>query len=300
MTDDKGNPLKELPPGYAAELLGLEGVPLAGDEFNIMATDAEAREVAENRAQKAKSPEATKTGAKMTLEELFSKVQQGDVKELPIILKSDVFGSAEAIKESLNKASTEKVKVKVLSSSTGGITESDVMLANASNAIILGFNVRPETKARQLAETEKVEIKCYSIIYELLDDVKKAMTGLLDKKAVEKYLGRAEVRETFSVPKIGLVAGCAVVDGKIQRAAQVRLLRDSRIIYTGKLASLKRFKDDVKEVAQGYECGMGIENFNDIKQGDVIEAFLIEMVAQELDAPVSQSAGASGDKSARA
>jgi translation initiation factor IF-2 len=278
--------LKELPPGYAAELLGLEGVPTAGDEFNVMPTDAEAREVAEHRTQKIKSAEAAKT-SKLTLEDLFAKVQQGDVKELPILLKTDVFGSTEAIKDSLNKLSTEKVKVKVLSASTGGISESDVMLASASNAIVLGFNVRPETKARALAEGEGVEIKCYSIIYELLDDVKKAMTGLLDKKAVEKYLGRAEVRETFSVPKIGVVAGCAVIDGKIQRGANVRLLRDNRVIFTGKLSSLKRFKDDAKEVAQGYECGMGIENYNDIKQGDVIEAFNIEMVAQELGAPTA-------------
>lgn len=294
MTDDKGSPLKELPPGYAAELLGLEGVPTAGDEFNSVENDAEARQIAEHRVDKAKAVDASKS-SKMSLEQLFAKVQAGDVKELPVLLKADVFGSTEAIKDSLNKLSTDKVKVKVLSASTGGVSESDVMLASASNAIILGFNVRPETKARALAESENVEIKCYSIIYELLDEVRKAMTGLLDKKAVEKYLGRAEVRETFSVPKIGVVAGCSVIDGKIARGAQVRLLRDSRVIYTGKLASLKRFKDDAKEVAQGYECGMGIENFNDIKQGDLIEAFTIEMVAQELGAPT-----AAADNTARA
>ena len=281
LTDDKGQMLKSIGPAYAAELLGLEGVPVAGDVFNVLENEVEARKVAQHRVDKARGDASAKS-SKMSLEELFSKVQQGELKELPVLLKTDVFGSAEAIKESLAKLATEKVRVKVLSASTGGISESDVMLASASNAIILGFNVRPETKARAIAEAEGIEIKCYAIIYELLDDVKKAMAGLLDKKAVEKYLGRAEVRETFSVPKIGTIAGCSVIDGKIVRGAQARLLRDNRIIVTGKLSSLKRFKDDAKEVAQGYECGMGIENFNDIKPGDVIEAFMIEMIAQEL------------------
>jgi translation initiation factor IF-2 len=186
------------------------------------------------------------------------------------------------VKESLVKQSTDKVKVKVIHSAAGGITESDVMLANASNAIIIGFNVRPETKARALAEAEHIEIKCYNIIYELIDEVKLSMAGLLDKKRVETYLGRAEVRQTFNLPKAGTVAGCFVIDGKLVRNAQIRLLRDSRIIFDGKLNSLKRFKDDAKEVAQGYECGMGIEGYNDIKIGDLIEAYQIDMVAQEL------------------
>jgi len=301
LTDDKGRPLKEVAPGYAAELLGLEGVPLAGDVFNVMASDIEARKVAEHRIDKARAGDAASRGAKMTLEDLFSKVQQGDMKELPVMLKADVFGSVEAIKESLNKLATEKVRIKVLSASPGGVSESDVMLASASNAIILAFNVRPETKAIALAEAEGVEIKNYSIIYELLDDVKKAMAGLLDKKAVERYSGRAEVRETFSVPKIGVIAGCSVIDGKINRSCQVRLLRDNRVLFTGKLSSLKRFKDDVKEVAQGYECGMGIESFNDIKQGDVIEAFTIDMVAQDIGTAVATTAAkADKEQSARA
>ncbi|MEW6055276.1 MAG: translation initiation factor IF-2 [Bdellovibrionota bacterium] len=293
LTDDKGKLLKTVGPGYAAELLGLEGVPTAGDAFNVMASEIEARQVAEHRVAKNRGADSAKT-SKMSLEDLFSKVQQGELKELPVILKTDVFGSTEAIRDSLTKLSTEKVKVKILSASTGGISESDVMLASASNAIIIGFNVRPETKARAIAESENIEIKTYSIIYELLDDVKKAMAGLLEKKAVERYLGRAEVRETFNVPKIGTVAGCSVIDGKITRGCQVRLLRDSRVIYTGKLSSLRRFKDDAKEVAQGYECGMGIENFNDIKQGDIIEAFTIDMVAQELTSspPTHESARA--------
>ncbi len=282
MTSHTGQLMKEIGPSTAAELLGLEGVPTAGDTFNAVATDADARKIADHRIEKIRATTQVAKPQKVTLEDLFSKVQTGELKELPVILKTDVFGSSEAIKDALNKVGTEKVKVKVLSSSTGGVSESDVMLATASNAIILGFNVRPETKALQLAERENVEIKTYTIIYELIDDVKKAMGGLLEKKAVEKYLGRAEVRETFSVPKIGVIAGCAVIDGKIIRGCQVRLLRENRVIYTGKLGSLKRFKDDAKEVAQGYECGMGIENFNDIKQGDIIEAFNIEMIAQEL------------------
>jgi translation initiation factor IF-2 len=199
-----------------------------------------------------------------------------------VILKADVFGSVEAVKDSLLKQATDKVKVKVVLAAAGGITESDVMLANASDAIIIGFNVRPETKARAIAESEGIQIKTYNIIYELLDDVKNSMAGLLDKKRVENYLGRAEVRQTFTLPKAGTIAGCFVVDGKLVRNAQVRLLRDSRIIFDGKLNSLKRFKDDAKEVAQGYECGMGIDGYNDIKVGDLIEAYEIEMVSQEL------------------
>ncbi len=282
LTDDKGKQLKEVGPGYAAELLGLEGVPLAGDALNSTESDEQARKVAEHRVAQMKAQEAAKT-TKRTLEDIMLQTTATNLKELPLILKADVFGSAEAIKDSLLKLSNERVKIKLLSTSTGGISESDVMLASASNAIILGFNVRPETKARAIAENKGIEIRSYSIIYELLADIKKAMAGLLDKKQVEKYLGRAEVRETFVAPKFGTIAGCSVVDGKILRGCSVRLLRDSRVIYTGKLGSLRRFKDDAKEVAQGYECGMSIENFNDIKVGDLIEAFAIEMIAQDMD-----------------
>jgi len=283
MTDDKGSMVKVATPGYAVEVLGFEGIPNAGEPFNAAPTEADARDIASNRLDKNRA-KVSGTGAKLTLEDMFSKVQSGALKELNVILKADVFGSVEAVRDSLIKNSTEKVKVKVILAATGGITESDVLLASASNAIILGFNVRPETKARQLAEAEHVEIKSYGIIYELLDDVKLAMTGLLDKKKVEKFLGRAEVRQIFSVPKIGTIAGTAVIDGKILRNANVRLLRDSRIIYEGKLSSLKRFKDDAKEVATGFECGIGIENYNDLKPGDLIEAFQIEMVTPSLEA----------------
>ncbi len=283
LTDNKGKPLKEVLPGYAAEMIGIEGVPMAGDEFNVMKTDAEARELSEHRTLKARGADTNKT--KISLEELFSKVSRGDLKELPVILKTDVHGSTEAIRDSLAKIGTDKVKVKILSASTGGVSESDVMLASASSAIILAFNVRPEAKARTVADAEKIEIKTYSIIYELLDDVKKAMAGLLDKKAVEKYSGRAEVRELFSVPKLGTIAGSSVSDGKITRGSQVRVLRNSRVIYTGKITSLKRFKDDAKEVVAGYECGIGVENFNDLKAGDIFEAYTIDMIAQELGEP---------------
>jgi len=280
MTNHLGETVKEVSPGMAAELLGLDGVPAAGDQFDVVKDDKAATTLVDFRTQQARDKKQMSSRASM--EDLFAKAQAGDLKELRIILKADVYGSVEAVRDSLIKQSTDKVKVKVIMAATGGITESDVMLANASNAIIVGFNVRPETKARALAEAEQIEIKSYTIIYELLDDVKAAMGGLLDKKKVETYLGRAEVRQTFTVPKAGTIAGCFVIDGKVVRNAQVRLLRDSRIIFDGKLSSLKRFKDDAKEVAQGYECGMGLEGYNDIKIGDLFEAYQVDMVAQEL------------------
>ncbi|MEK6580274.1 MAG: translation initiation factor IF-2, partial [Bdellovibrionota bacterium] len=283
MMDDKGRTVKVVTPGIAAEVLGFESVPHAGESFNAVSSESAARVLAQVRLDKAKS-KAASDRSKVTLEDLFAKIQAGETKELNVILKGDVYGSVEAIKESLVKLSNEKVKVKIIFSAPGGITESDVVLASASNAIVIGFNVRPETKARSLAEAEHVDIKCYSIIYELIDDIKNAMTGLLDKKKVEKYLGRAEVRQIFSIPKIGVIAGSSVIDGKFLRSANVRLLRDSRVIYDGKLSSLKRFKDDAKEVAQGFECGIGIENYNDLKPGDVIEAYQIDLVAPTMDA----------------
>jgi len=280
MMDHSGKMVKEAKPGFAVEVLGLNGIPNSSDNIDVTPTDTDAQKIAEHRLQKVKGPVLAQ--AKVSLDDLFARIQSGNTKELSIILKADVFGSMEAIRESLIKLSTEKVKVNVIFAAAGGITESDVLLATASKAIIIGFNVRPEIKAKQVAESEHVEIKTYSIIYELIDDIRKSMTGLLDKKKVEKYLGRAEVRQTFSVPKIGVIAGSSVIDGKFQRGASVRLLRDSRVIYDGKLGSLKRFKDDAKEVATGFECGISIENYNDIKQGDIIEAYMIELVEQEL------------------
>lgn len=282
LMNDKGSQIKESGPGIPVEILGFEGLPTAGERFDVVADDAAARELIDHRkgiimAEKAIS-------GRVSLDDLFAKVQAGAVKELNVILKADVSGSVEAIRDSLTKLATEKVKVKVLFAAPGGITETDVMLANASKAIILGFNVRPETMARKIAEAEHVEIKTYQIIYQLIDDVKLAMTGMLDKKKVERFLGRAEVRQIFTVPKLGIVAGCAVIDGKIIRGANVRLLRDSRVIFDGKLSTLKRFKDDAKEVAEGYECGMGIEKYNDIKIGDLIEAYQIDLITPELNA----------------
>jgi len=281
MTDDKGRTVKSVSPGTAVQIIGFESLPSAGDPFDVTQSDSDARDIATNRADKNRA-KILGSQPKMSLDELFSKIQTGDVKELNVILKADAFGSVEAIRDSLIKLSTDKVKVKPILAAPGGITESDVLLASASNALILGFNVRPETKARQLAEAEHVEIKSYNIIYELLNEVEKAMTGLLDKKKVEKFLGRAEVRQIFNVPKIGTVAGTSVIDGKILRGANIRLLRDSRIIFDGKLASLRRFKDDAKEVATGFECGIGIENYNDLKIGDIIEAYQIDLVTPEL------------------
>ena len=282
LTDDKGRSVKTATPGIAVEILGLEGLPSAGEIVSATEKDADARNIAENRVDKNRAKTAG-SQAKVSLEELFARIQTGDVKDFNVILKGDAFGSVEAIRDSLIKLSTDKVKVKTILAAPGGITESDVLLASASSAVIIGFNVRPETKARQLAEAEHIEVKCYSIIYELLDDVKKAMVGLLEKKKVEKFLGRAEVRQTFTVPKIGTIGGCSVVDGKILRGANVRLLRDSRVIFEGKMSSLKRFKDDAKEVATGFECGIGIENYNDLKLGDLIEAYSIEWVTPGLN-----------------
>ncbi len=280
MTNHLGEMVKIVTPGIAVELLGFDSIPNAGEPFDVVKDEKAAQTLVDHRTQLNRDKKAM--SSKATMEDFFSKTTVGDWKELRIILKADVYGSVEAVKDSLLKQATEKVKIKIVLAAAGGITESDVMLANASNAIIIGFNVRPETKARSIAEAEGIQIKSYNIIYELLDDVKNSMAGLLDKKKVENYLGRAEVRQTFSLPKAGTVAGCFVVDGKLVRNAQIRLLRDSRILFDGKLNSLKRFKDDAKEVAQGYECGMGIDGYNDIKVGDLIEAYEIEMVSQEL------------------
>jgi len=213
---------------------------------------------------------------------LYEKIQKGEVKELNVVVKGDVQGSVEAVAESLRKLSTDAIRLRVINSSVGAITETDVNLATASNAIVLGFNVRPEVKAQALAEKEGVDIRLYNIIYDAVDDIKKAMEGLLEPTLKEKFLGRAEIREVFSVPKHGNVAGSYVLDGKMVRNSQVRLLRDNIVVYEGKMGSLRRFKDDVKEVAAGYECGISLENYNDIKPGDIIESFEIEKIAATL------------------
>ncbi|HEY4745749.1 MAG TPA: translation initiation factor IF-2 [Desulfuromonadaceae bacterium] len=281
MQNDRGAKVIEAGPSMPVELIGLSGVPDAGDVFVAMKDEKQAKEIATLRQIKQREVELAKH-TKLSLEDLYKRIQSGEVKDLNVIVKGDVQGSVEAVGEALRKLSTDAVRLNVIHSAVGAITETDVNLAAASNAIIIGFSVRPEVKAHTLAEKEGVDIRLYSIIYDAVEDVKKAMEGLLAPTLKEKYLGRAEIREVFSVPKIGNVAGCYVLDGKMLRNAQVRLLRDNVVVYEGKMSSLRRFKDDQKEVASGYECGIGLENYNDIKQGDIIEAFEIEKVATKL------------------
>jgi translation initiation factor IF-2 len=281
MFDDRGRVLEEAGPSTPVEILGLEGLPQAGDQFVVVAEREKAREIADYREAKAREAVLAKT-ARVSLEGLAQQIKNEGSKQLDIILKGDVQGSVEVIHDLLMKLSGDQVRIKVLRYSVGAITESDVLLAAASNAIIIGFNVRPERKAQEMAEQEKVDIRLHSIIYELQDEMKKAMTGLLDPTIKETYLGRAEVKDTFRIPKVGTIAGCQVLDGLIKRDSEVRLLRDNVVVFTGKIASLKRFKDDASEVRTGMECGIGIHNYNDVKKGDVIEAFLLEKVATQL------------------
>ncbi|HLB24930.1 MAG TPA: translation initiation factor IF-2 [Nitrospirota bacterium] len=282
LLNDRGKKEKEAGPAMPVEVIGLSGVPAAGDSFVVMEDEKKARQVAQSRMQKLREAELAQR-KRVTLDDLFSQIQQGAVKELNIIIKADVQGSVEAVAESLTKLSTEAVKLNVIHGSVGAITESDIMLASASNAIIIGFNIRPEPKASALAEGEGVDVRLYNIIYNAIDEVRAAMEGLLEPTLKEKVLGRAEVRQTFSVPKIGVIAGCYVLDGTVTRgSAGARVLRDNVVVYEGKVGSLKRFKEDVREVQSGYECGIGIENFNDLKVGDVIEVYDIEKLAAKL------------------
>lgn len=280
--DDAGRLVKEAGPSIPVEVVGLLGVPMAGDEFVVAKDERIAREIAESRLEKQRTAGMAPV-RKVTLDDLFSQVTEGTVKDLGIVIRADVQGSAEAIGDAVERLGTDAVKPHVILKGVGGITENDVQLAAASNAIIIGFNVRPEAKAAALAEREGVDIRAYSIIYEALTDIKAAMEGLLEPTLKERMLGRAEVRQVFMIPKAGAVAGCYVTDGTIVRAgASVRVVRDGVVVYTGRLGSLRRFKDDVKEVAAGYECGIGIESFNDIKVGDRLEVFTIDKVAAKL------------------
>ncbi|MDR3641478.1 MAG: translation initiation factor IF-2 [Humidesulfovibrio sp.] len=282
MFNDQGKKIKQAGPAIPVEIQGFDVVPVAGDEFVVVADDKVARRIAESRA--AKQREKDMVGkSKLTLESFLLSRPDNEAKTLNLVLKADVQGSLEAITEAVKKLSTDEVKIQVVHGATGGLTESDILLANASQAIIIGFNVRPTAKVKDMADNEHVEIRFYDIIYKLVGEIKDAMSGMLTPDIQEVYLGQAEVRNTFSVPKVGMVAGCGVVDGKLTRAAKVRLLRDGVVIYTGQLSSLRRFKDDAKEVLKGYECGVGLENFNDIKIGDVIEAFETKEVARTID-----------------
>ncbi len=279
--NDAGQLIKEAWPSIPAEVVGLLGVPMAGDEFVVTKDERISREIAESRLEKQRAVAAPVR--KVTLDDLFAQVAEGMVKDLGIIIRADVQGSAEAIADAVERLGTEAVKPHVLLKGVGGVTENDVQLAAASNAIIIGFNVRPEAKAAALAEREGVDIRTYSIIYEVLNDIRAAMEGLLEPTLKERVLGRAEVRQVFMIPKVGAVAGCYVTDGTIVRAgSSVRVVRDGVVVYEGRLASLRRFKDDVKEVQAGYECGISVENFNDIKAGDRFEVFTVDKVATKL------------------
>ncbi|HEX9428173.1 MAG TPA: translation initiation factor IF-2 [Candidatus Polarisedimenticolia bacterium] len=278
MFDDLGHRVREVGPSIPVEILGLEGVPKAGDPFQVLEEEWKVRQIGAFRQQKLRQ-EAMAKSSRLTLDHLYLQIKEGMVKELPLVVKADVQGSIEALTKTLTDLPSDKVKIKVIHSGTGAVTESDVLLASASNAIIIGFNVRPERSAQDLADKEKVDVRLHSIIYDVANEIRNAMVGLLEPESKEVYLGRAEVRQVFKVPKIGAIAGCMVNDGRIARTAEARLLRDNVVVYTGKIASLRRFKDDASEVKAGYECGIGLANFNDVKNGDVIEAFKIEKVA---------------------
>lgn len=275
MIDDKGRRVTEAGPSTPVEISGMSEVPSAGDAFNAVSDERMARELAEERKQQAENAAPQK---KVSLEDLFSQIQAGEMKTLNLIVKADVQGSAEAVKSSLEKISNDEVRVRVIHSAVGAISESDVMLAATSNAIIVGFNVRPDSAARDSAVRSNVDIRLYRVIYDCINEIQDAMKGMLAPKYRESLIGHAEVRETYKVSKVGTVCGCYCTDGKIQRGCEVRVLRDNIVIHEGSLASLRRFKDDVREVAAGYECGMQIEKFNDIKVGDVIECFVMEQI----------------------
>jgi len=281
LINDRGEMVEEAGPAVPVEVLGLNGTPLAGDDLVVVESESQAREIAEFRQAKKREVEAAASG-RGTLEQMLSRIQEGEARQLPVVIKSDVHGSLEAISTSLEKLGTEEVKVRVLHSGVGGINESDVTLARASDAIIIGFNVRANPQARDLARRDNVDIRYYSIIYNVIDDVKAALSGLLSPTEREKILGYAEIRQIFTVSKAGKVAGCMVTEGMVRRGARVRLLRDDVVIHDGTLKTLRRFKDEVREVKEGYECGMAFENYGDIQEGDRIECYEIEEVAREL------------------
>ena len=282
LLDDRGQKLKSAGPGQPVEILGLNGTPMAGDSCVVVETEARAREIAEYRTRQIKEREAAR-GARGSVEQMLSAIAAGEAEELPIVIKTDVHGSLEAIRVALEKLGTDQVKVRILSAGVGAISESDISLSTASNALVIGFNVRAIPQARDLAKRDGVEIRYHSIIYELIDEVKAAMGGLLSPDTQEDFIGYAEIRQVFGVSKVGKVAGCMVTEGIIKRGCKVRLLRDNVVIHEGSLKTLKRFKDEVKEVRESFECGMAFENYSDIQEGDMIECFEIREVARTLD-----------------
>ena len=281
MLDHRGRMMKSAGPSVPVKLYGISGVPMAGDEFIVVKDEKTAKQIIGHRKATSQKQELTKRGP-VSLDDLFDRINKEGVKELNIILKTDVQGSAEALSDSLVKQSTEEVNLNVIHSATGAITESDVMLATASGAIIIGFNVRATPRVVEVSEKENVDIRYYDVIYNAIKDIRLAMTGLLEPLLEEHIIGHAEVKEIFRVPKVGAVAGCQVTDGHVDRNANVRLLRDNVVVFDGKLASLRRFKEDVKEVQTGYECGIGLENFSDVKPADIFEVYEVEEVAAEL------------------
>jgi translation initiation factor IF-2 len=282
MLNDRGVQVESAGPSIPVEVLGLSGVPMAGDEFIALSDEKNAKQVSEHRIQKQRSKELAQTN-RLSLEKLYEQIQQGEIKDLNLIIKADVHGSIEALVEALTKLSNEEVKVNVVQSATGTITESDIYLAAVSNAIIIGFNVRPTPKVQVFAVEENVDMRFYNVIYDVIKDVKGAMVGLMESTFKEHVIGTAEVREVFQIPKVGAIAGSYVTDGKIERGQSIRVVRDGVVLYEGKNSSLRRFKDDVKDVQAGYECGIGVENFNDIKVGDILECYYLEEIRPELD-----------------
>ena len=281
MQDERGNEVSEAGPSTPVSLLGLDGAPTAGDRFNVFVEEKEAKQIAAKRTQLVRE-QSVRTQRHITLDEIGRRIALGEFKELNIILKGDVDGSVEALTDSFQKLSTEEIQVNIIHKGVGAITESDVLLASASEAIIVGFNVRPVGTARQLADKEEIDVRSYSIIYDAINDLKDAMEGLLSPDMKEEVQGNVEIRETYKISRVGTIAGCMVMDGKITRNSMVRIVREGVVVYTGSLASLKRFKDDVKEVTKGYDCGLQIKDYNDIKIGDTIEAYIEIAVKKKL------------------
>jgi translation initiation factor IF-2 len=283
--DDRGEKVEEVLPGLPAEVQGFSGVPGAGDEFLVLEDERKAKQIAMMRQQKQREAALARL-SRVSLEKLYQRIKEGAVKELKLVLKADVHGSIEALSKALSELGTSEIKVSLIHTGMGEITETDIMLASASDAIVVGFNVRANPKAQALAEQEQVDVRYYDIIYNLLNDIHAALEGLLEPLVEEKTLGRAEVRQVFTISRLGTVAGCMVLDGKVERNSLARVRRGGEVVFEGgKLTSLKRFKEDMKEVLAGYECGIGLDRFNDFKEGDIIEAYVQEKVKALLEAP---------------
>jgi translation initiation factor IF-2 len=282
MLDEHGETIEEAPPGRPVLVLGWSRVPEAGDDFRVVADEKDARHMAQEREARVRAAEQVAAKPAVRLEDVLAQVRAGEVAELRVILKADTQGSLEALSEALEKLGTDEVQVRTLRRGVGAVTQSDVELAQADEAVVIGFNVRPDANAREAADREGVDVRLYRVIYQAVDDIKQALSGLLAPEQQEVSLGEAEVRATFRVPRLGMVAGCYVTRGTLTRGARVRLVRDGAVVYEGRIGSLRRFKDDVREVAEGFECGVGLENFQDVKEGDVLEAYEVREVARSL------------------